>query len=262
MDLNFNEKKHAVRLSPRAYGDIEYKQRKNWNTKSREQRERAYLMFDRLHQALFNLANTNDFSTFSKNTNGAYQYTVTDGFAVIFFTLIKVNDSLIIYVTDFIWPYKKDPNSWWYIVEGKEQNLIRLTESQLDRLIETYVKTILQESSSKTEKKKYKGQKQLGNYTAIDGMWMIMRPKGLDIFGRIQDVRMYDNDLFKGTDHYETIVLFRHVESMTFFYAKIVPNKKSNIVNWAPIHVEEVPKIIVDDLKTINPKGHQPYHPH
>lgn len=133
MDLNFNTQQHDVRLSPRAYGDIEYKQRKNWNAKNQIQRERAYLMFDRLHQALFNLANTTDFSGFKKFDNGTYQYITADGFAVINFELVKVVDSLVIYVTNFVWPYKKDPNSWWKVVETK--HTIKLTEKELMALL-------------------------------------------------------------------------------------------------------------------------------
>ena len=135
MDLNFNVKEHTVMLSPRAYGDLEYKQRKNWNKKSHVKRERANLMFDRLHIALFTLANTTDFSKFSKSPKGTYLYTVTDGFAVIYFDLIKVNDSLVIYVTDFLWPYKKDPNSWWAIVESNNKTTIKLTERQFKQML-------------------------------------------------------------------------------------------------------------------------------
>lgn len=144
MDLDFYEMVHAVRLSPRAYGDIEYKQRVNWNSKSRIQRERANLMFDRLHEALYSLANTTDFSIFQKPPKGAYQYTVTDGFAVIYFDLIKVNDALVVYVTEFLWPYKKDPNSWWKIVESIEKATVRLTEAQFKRLLTESITKILQ----------------------------------------------------------------------------------------------------------------------
>ena len=92
-------------------------------------------MFDRLHIALFTLANTTDFSKFSKSPKGTYLYTVTDGFAVIYFDLIKVNDSLVIYVTDFLWPYKKDPNSWWAIVESNNKTTIKLTERQFKQML-------------------------------------------------------------------------------------------------------------------------------
>lgn len=149
MDLSFNG--HAVRLSPRAYGDIEYKQRINWKAKSRIQRERANLMFDRLQQALFSIANTTDFSIFEKSPKGTYQYIVTDRFAVIIFELIKVNDSLVIYVTDFLWPYKKDPNSWWKIVESNDTKIIRITETQFMGIITECITNYLKENVLKEE---------------------------------------------------------------------------------------------------------------
>lgn len=118
MDLNFINQLHEVVLSPRAWGDIEYKQRHNWSSKNRIQRERASLMFNRIHQALYNLANTDDFTEFDKVLDD-YQYTLTDKFAIIIFQLYEVeNKQKIIYVTEFLFPYKKDPDSWWYIVES------------------------------------------------------------------------------------------------------------------------------------------------
>lgn len=258
MNLDFSKQKHIVKLSPRVYGDLEYKERRNWNSKNRIQRERANLMFERLFQCFYDLANSENFEYLEKRDDGKYQFTVTDGFAVVIIQLFKFVDGFIVVIQEILWPYKKDPNSWWYIVEDKPQNLIRLTESQLDKLIESYVKIFLQESNSKSKGKK--GQKQVGDYTAIDGMWWDGLPHGLESFGSVQDVRMYDNDLFKG-EQFETYGLFRQISSMKFFFAKIVPIKGSKDTKWVPIHIEEVPKIILDDLKTINPQGHEPYLP-
>ena len=161
MDLNFSKQKYEILLSPRAFGDIEYKQRKNWSSKNKQQRERANVMFDRIHQALYNIANCTNFNDFPKSSRGEYQYTLTDGFAVINFELYKTADSLVVYVTNFLWPYKKDPNSWWYIVENmrtstnKVPKVLRLTESDLKGLIIESVSRILEE---------YEGYKNYAEY--------------------------------------------------------------------------------------------------
>ena len=120
MDLNFSKQIHSLYLSPRAYGDIEYKQRKNWNSRDREKREKAHLMLDRLHQELFELCNTTDFLDFEKSSSGEYRYTVTDGFVTIHFILYKNEGEKAIYVTNFVWSYKKDVDGWWYIVDHLE----------------------------------------------------------------------------------------------------------------------------------------------
>lgn len=86
-------------------------------------------MFNRLYQGLYILANTTDFSEFANSSSGEYQYTVSDGFAIIFFELYETQNSLVVYITDFRWPYKKDQNSWWYVVENNQRSMnIRLAE--------------------------------------------------------------------------------------------------------------------------------------
>lgn len=161
MNLDFSKQKHIVKLSPRVYGDLEYKERRNWNSKNRIQRERANLMFERLFQCFYDLANSENFEYLEKRDDGKYQFTVTDGFAVVIIQLFKFVDGFIVVIQEILWPYKKDPNSWWYIVEDKPQNLIRLTESQLDKLIESYVKIFLQESNSKSKGKKVKSKSEI-----------------------------------------------------------------------------------------------------
>lgn len=137
MDLNFARHKHLVYLSPSAYGDIEYKQRKNWGASNHIQRERANLMFNRLHESLYYLANITNFSDFTRTSFGEYQFTVSDGFAVICFELYQTQDSLIIYVTEFLWPYKKHTTSWWYIVENNQRSMnIRLAEDYIRKMVE------------------------------------------------------------------------------------------------------------------------------
>ena len=70
---------------------------------------------------------------------------------------------------------------------------IRLTETEFKQMLVECITKIINETSN-VSKKEFKC-KQLGNYTAIDGEWMIMPYKGLEMFDRVQDVRMYDNNL-------------------------------------------------------------------
>jgi len=125
INVEFAKQKYLVILSNRAYGDLEYKQRKNWNSKNRIQRERANLMFSRINEGLYNLAN--DITpTMIVPTGRAneYAYRFSDGFGRIIFQVIQTRTDPIIYVIDFIWDYKRTPSSWWSIVEEKRMKSI------------------------------------------------------------------------------------------------------------------------------------------
>lgn len=145
MDLNFSNQKHSVVLSPRVYGDLEYKERRNWNSRNSIQRERANLMFERLFQCFYDLANSDNFEYLEKRKDGLYQYTLTDGFAVIILQLFKSTDGFIVVIQNILWPYKKDPNSWWKIVESLDKNTLRLTEAQFKRMLTECITKIINE---------------------------------------------------------------------------------------------------------------------
>lgn len=127
VNVEFAKQKYLVILSDRAFGDLEYKQRKNWNSRNRIQRERANLMFSRINEGLYNLANEITPTTIvpTRRAN-EYAYRFSDGFGRIIFQVIKTTTSPIIYVIDFIWDYKSVPNSWWSIVENKKTNMSRI----------------------------------------------------------------------------------------------------------------------------------------
>lgn len=119
-NVEFAKQKHIVILSPRAYGDLDYKQRKNWNSPNHQQRERANLLFSRAYQGLYNLANDIEPSTIMPTRiANEYIYQLCDGIGRIIFKLICTSTESIIYVIDFLWDYKRISNSWWSIVENK-----------------------------------------------------------------------------------------------------------------------------------------------
>ena len=130
--LEFAQQKHVVVLSPRAYGDLEYKQRKNWGSPNHLQRERANLLFSRTSQGLYNLANDITPTTIlSTGVDDEYVYNLSDGIGRIIFRLIDTTTVKIIYVVDFLWDYKAAPNSWWGIVENKRvDRIVRETVNQ------------------------------------------------------------------------------------------------------------------------------------
>ena len=133
LELEFAEQKYIVILSPRAYGDLDYKQRKNWSSPNRSQRERANLLFSRTYQGLYNLAN--DISPTAVVPTGVghhYIYQLSDGIGRIILKMITTTTVPIIYVIDFLWNYKSTPNSWWSIVKGKKsiKQIIRETINQ------------------------------------------------------------------------------------------------------------------------------------
>ena len=132
-ELEFAEQKYIVILSPRTYGDLDYKQRKNWNSPNHLQRERANLLFSRTYQGLYNLAN--DISPIAVVPTGVghhYVYQLSDGIGRIIFKMIKTTTISIIYVIDFLWDYKTVAGSWWSIVEDKKtiSRIVRETINQ------------------------------------------------------------------------------------------------------------------------------------
>lgn len=121
LEIEFAKQKYTVVLSPRAYGELDYKQRKNWGSPNRLQRERANLLFSRTYQGLYNLAN--DISPTIVVPTGVghdYIYQLSDDIGRIIFKMIKTTTVPIIYVVDFLWDYQTTPNSWWAIVENKK----------------------------------------------------------------------------------------------------------------------------------------------
>ena len=72
---------------------------------------------------------------------------------------------------------------------------------------------------------------------------------------------MYDNDLFKGQEDFDTIALFRRQDNLKFFYARIVPVGEHD-TKWKEIPLKDVPQIIKKDFKTINLQGRVPYRVH
>lgn len=136
------------------------------------------------------------------------------------------------------------------LAEGK--NVIRLTESQFRQILVESISAVLNEEKCK---------KKVGDYTALDGQWMLMVYDGIENKGRVQDIRMYDNDLFRGKENFDTILLFRRQDNLKFFYARIVPVGEHG-VKFESIPLKDVPKIIKDDFKTINPLGRVPYRVH
>ena len=112
VNIEFAKQKHIVILSQRAYGDLDYKQRKNWNSRKQLQRERANLLFNRTYQGLYNLANDITPTTIlATGVPNEYVYRLSDGIGRIIFQLIHTTTESIIYVIDFLWDYKRVPNN-------------------------------------------------------------------------------------------------------------------------------------------------------
>ena len=139
--IKFAKQKNDVWISPRAWGDIDYKQRNNWNSKNRIQRERANLLLSRVEQSIYNIANDILVPT---GIDNEYITEISDGIGrIVFEYTYDSNGTVNVIVNDFIWDYKRNPNSWWYIVEQKNcpntqyktNPKNRLTESDLRRII-------------------------------------------------------------------------------------------------------------------------------
>ena len=101
--------------------------------------------------------------------------------------------------------------------------------------------------------------KKVGDYTALDGQWMLLTWTGIENKGKVQDIRMYNNDLLKGQKDFDTIALFRRQDNLKFFYARIVPIEDHK-TKWQEMPLKDVPQIIKDDFKTIKVQGRVPYH--
>lgn len=135
------------------------------------------------------------------------------------------------------------------VKEGR--NTVRLTEGELIEVISDGVKMVLKEVSKKT----------VGEYTVINGYSWTAYPHGLESKGGVIKIRMYDRNGEECKENFETYGLFRRVDNLKFFYAKIVPIENSKETKWAAVSRINVPKVILDDFKTINPREHEPFHP-
>lgn len=144
----FNQQNHIIVVEPNAYGDLEYKQRVNWSSNNHIQRERANLLFRRVEQTIYNIANDIDTGdVVYTGRNNDYICRISDGIGRILFEIVCCsNNKILIIIKDFIWDYKNSTNTWWNIVEDKTINKqnktyktmkqkIRLTESQLHNVI-------------------------------------------------------------------------------------------------------------------------------
>ena len=119
--IEFAQQKHSIWLTDRAVGDMEYKQRKNWESTNSEQRERANLLFGRVEQGAYNLANDILACNIVKVPYGDdYTYELSDEIGrIVFYFVVDTNGKKSIIIKGFIWDYKLNPNSWWSIVENK-----------------------------------------------------------------------------------------------------------------------------------------------
>lgn len=153
---------------------------------------------------------------------------------------------------DYVSESKNNKNKQDTNIKTENKNIVQLTESQFRQILVESISAVLNEE---------KGKKKVGDYTALDGQWMLMVYDGIENKGRVQDIRMYDNDLFRGKEIFDTILLFRRQDNLKFFYARIVPVGEHG-VKFEAIPLKDVPKIIKDDFKTINPQGRVPYRVH
>lgn len=159
----FNQQNHIIVVEPNAYGDLEYKQRVNWSSNNHIQRERANLLFRRVEQTIYNIANDIDTGdVVYTGRNNDYICRISDGIGRILFEIVCCsNNKILIIIKDFIWDYKNSTNTWWNIVEDKTINKqnktyktmkqkIRLTESQLHDVIRRCINEALDELDPRT----------------------------------------------------------------------------------------------------------------
>ena len=144
----------------------------------------------------------------------------------------------------------------------KESIISSIFKDIVDESLSEHTQNIVLEELTKDQNDGLVGSekiKKVGQYTAIDGSWWDGYPHGLEMKGAVQDVRMYDQ--LHSDGRIDTIALFRRCDNRKFFYARIVPIDGSKETKWEPIPLSSVPKIIRQDIQTINPSGHEPYLP-
>ena len=168
----------------------------------------------------------------------------------------------------YAWRDGQTPMTWIFqFIVLPQQDLTVIYNLTYKRTVEMPNKTYNQIKESKEVKRVLSlmermgmpAQKKVGDYTAIDGQWWNGWPHGLEHKGKVQDVRMYDR--LHDVETIDTIGLFRRCDNMKFFYAKIIPINGTKETKWKVMKISEVPQIILDDLKTINPQGHKPLLP-
>lgn len=137
MDLNFIKQKNILRLTDEVVGMIESKKSVNFNSPDEEQRKRASLLFRRLRESMYDLANEDDFSYLTKRPDGKYSYIVPDEFAIFIIELFRTNENTIVIIEEILWPYKNDSKNWWYIVEKQILKKDKL-EHECHQIMEAY----------------------------------------------------------------------------------------------------------------------------
>lgn len=139
----FAQQIHSVWIEPRTLGDYEYKQRTNWNARNPQQRERANLLFSRVEQSIYNIANDIDTGSIAPTGVGCeYVCSISDNIGRIIFEMVADdNDSIHIIIKDFVWDYKTIKDSWWSIVENNCK-IDRIITETLNRFIleNTFIK--------------------------------------------------------------------------------------------------------------------------
>ena len=214
--------------------------------------------------------NTSPFTTYTKgkiSSNewvsiryGITAYRAEDGYIYLY----KNGQKLPNYrFNEIIKPFYKYQNGEIYAIGlyGSKQFKITLdgiaralAESKITKIVRNTVSKILSEATNKPQVKE-----RLGEWVCIDGLWWDGTPHGLESKGLVQDVRMYDKQT--DNDTFETIALFRRCDNRKFFYAQIIPIENSKETKWEPLPLNKVPSIIKDDIKSINPQGHESYLP-
>ena len=122
MEIEYSKQINKLFLSSRVVGDLAYKKDVNWESNDAKKRERANTMFSRINQGIYNIAN--DMATFNVDydeENDCFKYSFTDKFGYFLFdTYIDENNVLSFFIEEFVFTYKQDKDSWWAIVDKKQ----------------------------------------------------------------------------------------------------------------------------------------------
>ena len=124
------------------------------------------------------------------------------------------------------------------IVENKQ--IIRITESDLHKMIKESVRLILEEKNSLVNDK-------VGDYEVVYGNLLRQKLRDCPEMGGVEDVCLYSNVKNGG----KTYALYRIYNTQKYFFAEWIPLQNSNKTVAKKIKVNEVPKTILNHAHSL-----------
>ncbi len=120
---------------PRAMGDLEFCQSRNWNSSNPQVRERANLMFSRIRNEIGEIEDGLEIEHIYRKTNtNILLVTISQLYITAF---VDENKQDVLCVDEIDWNYKNI--DWWNIIENKN----KFYDKQINRIVREVIHEML-----------------------------------------------------------------------------------------------------------------------